>query len=464
MNKIFAVVAVLVCAGFCFGAVVFEDQFDTKDQWAKAYGNSIETLAGGQFIVDDTGSSWCFYKHDGAYQTFTYTVKINALTPHNALGMTFCWQSATFEGYVFALWNTDSVNQYYSLLKLVSNGTQSSTIPILNGWNSFINQRNNELMVSRSGSRIDLFCNGVWIDSVSDTSFSAGGSIGIVLGDGEKAGFDYARVTDAAVTGVPPEYFKSDFDGGMGGWRPYFETAGTVDAANGALRISEGTGAFNTIVITNGSYKNVPVRATVTRTGSDTEGFYGLLLMRMVFDRDSNPPQNYYDAFVYKINGEKKYVAYYLSTRDSVKYSVFPPSTAIHGTVDTLMITADYKFVVNGVTLPDIDFSALNFDFNAVGFIVDSSVTVEFDNFAAGDSTKPQTAALVPKSWKPYTSQRPRYELGGTGIICDIRGRVVARYTGDPHDSMRNLGAGRFLVIPSDENQRGILRTIIRVR
>ncbi|MBD3390956.1 MAG: hypothetical protein GF418_02835 [Chitinivibrionales bacterium] len=465
MKKLCTIIIVL--GSFCLiGAEeIFNESFDSDDAWVLAHGDVEKSISGGQLVVENTGSSWAFFKHDADISTFTYTVKINALTDHAALGITFCWQSSTFEGYVLALWNTDSVSQYYSLLKMTRQGQSSVTQPLLTGWNSFITKRSNELKVSKSGSRLDLFCNGVWIDSTSDTTFERG-SIGLVMGEGEKAGFDYAIVDNEYETGSPPRRFEDDFEQpGLGGWRVYFDNVRSVEASDGVMKVATGGDDHETKIITNGEYQNVPVQAVVTRTGGAEDGFYGLILMETVFEKDSVPPLSYYDSFVFKVNGDRNYAAYYLSTRDSIKYSVFPPHSSVHGTTDTLLVTEDYEFVVNGDTLPDIDFSPLNFEFNAVGFVVDSGVSVEFDNFAAGDTTEDPTPpiAVLPKSWRPPAGN-PAFELGGPGLIYDTRGRVVGRYNGSLKDSLRHLGAGRFFIVPKDRNGLGVQRAIINVR
>jgi|GEM_PF-3217819 len=458
-------ILILLAGSHGNAAVVFEGPFDSKTNWVKVTGDITESVSNGRYIVENTGASACLLKHDMTpLNTFTYSVKFTALGEHSFLGISFCVQASTMECYIFTLRNTAEYDQSYTIFKLTGSGGTYSTTVLKTGWNSFIDFRTNDVKVSKSGNRIDLFCNGIWLDSLSDNTFQSG-SVGLVIGAGESVAFDKATVTDQYMTGKPPEYFVDDFnDGALGGWDILFgESAGDVTIKNGALRISAGPNARDTKVITNGSYKNVPVRAVVTNVNGDTAGFYGLMLMKTGIDMTVSPPVNFYDAFVFKIDGNRQYVAYYLS-QDSIYYTVHPPNSAIHGTTDTLLITPDYQFVVNGVTLPDIDFSSLNFDFNAVGFIVDSSVTVDFDNFAAGDSTKPLTDALRPKNIRPAAAARPVYEIGGSGIIYDIRGRIVSRYNGDFMDSVRTLGSGRFFILPDNTEKNGITRAIVQIR
>ena len=83
MNRAFILAVAFGVVGHVGAADLFEDDFSSSTNWVKAYGDVSTSVSNGQFVVQNTGSNWAFFKHDASYSTFTYSVKLNALTPHS---------------------------------------------------------------------------------------------------------------------------------------------------------------------------------------------------------------------------------------------------------------------------------------------------------------------------------------------------------------------------------------------
>jgi hypothetical protein len=449
-------------------ATVFEDSFDdarqTRDNWIVAYGNPQDTtVESGQFVVRSSagdGASPTILTHDGAFDDFTYSVRLSSLTQeYGNVGILFSWQN-TFEGYMFIV----TSNKQFMLLKYEREGNTVSPKRLLLEWNSFIADTDNELTVSREGDQINLFCNGVLLASHQDTSFKQGG-VGLVVGANEAVAFEDAYVTDIPLPTTTKSYFSDNFeDGELFGWR-VFTNAGTIDEDGGALTIntSDAQGTGSTILFTDGSYRDVPVRAVVTRTSGSTEAFYGLILVQNeVSIADNSPVQSFDTSYVFQIRGDRNYGAYILLTNTQTSFSPLQ-SSAIRGNTDTLEITADYKFVVNGDTLPNVSFGHGQ-DFNGVGLVVDPGVNVTVDEFSVGDSTTNVTHFRdIAQSGR---RARPSYLLGGTGIIYDPRGRAIGQVKDGAKgaDSLRNLGAGLYFVIRKDGSTYLGRKAIVNVK
>ncbi len=435
---IFAVVILCACT-LAYSDILFEDPFDTKDNWAKANsGTCTENIGNGLFTIQAT--TFTEYKHSRTFQDFTYSMKIRfeSSLATQPVGILFCLQG-NLEGYMFSL----SANNQYNFGKFIG----TSYTGVIANWNSFIDATPNAfntLKVSKKGGELSFFCNDVFLEKITDAQFGSG-DIGFAVGQGEKGSFDHARVIDTAETGTPKTWFSDDFeDGDLRGWRRLTGDA-TATAENGVMKIPAGTGEYR--IYTNGSYRDMPC-TTIVEHKSGT-AFYGIVFMRI------QPGQNV-DGYFYLINNSKQFSVF--STSGPVN-----SNSNIHGTKDTLIVTKDYEFIVNDHLLDDTTFDA-GLDFNAVGVCVHAAVSVEFDNFRVGvnDGTP---IIYTPEVGPLYTNVKPSYLLGGTGIIYDIRGRKVASFRDGYKDKLNNLSAGSYyIVIPHGNKNHTIRRAIIKTQ
>ena len=444
-NRGIIVIVVLCVWSLVYSGTLFEDDFNDANNWVTMVGTPTITPGGGVVQVVSAANSQTILKNSTAFpEKFTYKVKctVNSFN-NNVAGIMFCVDAADIQGYVFYITNT----RQYTLVKCIKSGTTYSFETIIYGWNSFISPSDNELKVSKNGSEISLFCNGVLLLKLSNSVFSSG-AIGLYIGNGADVSFDHALVTDEYNAGQYVSGFKDTFeDNDIFGWAPLNNNPATVTCENGFLKISNVT--QNLVLFTSGIYKNEPCTTIVKYTGGDKIKKYGINYLVI-----ASPNIR---AYYFFINANRNYA---VSTGGS--YTLLGPSTFIHGTTDTLIVTNDYKFMVNGNILYDSVVDE-GLSFNAVGLSVDSGLTVEVDDFSAGN-------VIVPIIYNPsieplYSKVKASFLLGGSGIIYDIRGRKVATFQGGYKEKLRNLSSGSYYIVIPHKNKNNVIRqAIIKTR
>lgn len=451
MKNYYGIAALLIVCivSLIYSGVKFEDNFDTKDNWANivGQGNFTETVTNGKYTIKNTKNTdnFVIFKHSENFTDFTYAVMTNVSgTMNKGCAILFCLQSS-IAGYQFGIMG----NKQYYLGKWTTAGQSVTFSSIYANFNSFIYNSDNILKVSKKGSEISLFCNGILLTKITDSNYNSG-AIGIAVGGNETVNFDYAVVLDTAQVGVEPTWFIDNFDdANTNGWR-ILQGAGSVESGSGVLKVAPTT-ALNLYV--DGNYKVQPCTTIVTFT----EGNKGVLYGQAYFESTVSTSGITIKSYYFLINANKSYAL--MSTTGQ---STSGANSFIHGTTDTLIVDRDYGFTVNGHLLDDTTFSQ-GLNFNGVGLYVDAGIKVEFDKFSAG--TNPGTPII----YNPYNGKvakaKTSYLLGGAGIIYDIKGRNVATFQHGYKDKLRNLGAGRyFIVIPNNDKEYLIRQAIINAQ
>ncbi len=417
------------------GNVLFEDDFDTNDEWATLFGPVDEEIIDGHYVVEKNGNGFGVQKHSAVFSTFDYEVSLKPLSNNIwTTGVMFCWNDAS-GGYEFTINSLQS----FTLKKYVlgNDGIYHPEI-MTTGYSSFIGQsEENILAVSKKNGQIILACNDVLIFEGTDQSFESG-EIGLIVYGGSKISFDYVRVTDEESQAYQKDFFSDNFnDGDLLGWRKY-NTSGHLENTGNTLLLRGAENASRTLVYTDGKYRNAPVKVIVNREDGPADAFYGLALLSLEMERVNDTSWRHNQSGVYfQISGSRRY---------GVGKSSFFPATSshIHGTTDTLEITKEYRFVVNGDTLPGTDFGE-DLDFNAVGLVVDAGVTVSFDDFTAGEQNNTPIVNSYRNNGILPASNSPRRP---SGVVLDARGRIVASVNRSNFSRViKNLGTGTFFVI-----------------
>jgi hypothetical protein len=348
----------------------------------------------------------------------------------------------------------------YTLVKWLKTGpTEFKTTPISTDRCSFVNEDEaNVLTVVKNGSQISLFCNGVFLEKVTDTSFSSG-DIGITAARSEIVSFDHAILTDGISEGQPLTYFSDSFDDNkIRGWLFLAGSPNTVVEGQGALTIS--TGEVQTLLYTtNGNYESVPCTTVVSYTGGEKTSLYGIGFFEV------RPSSTSVNGYHFLINANRSYVVY--STADvSIENPVI--NTNIHGTTDTLIVTKEYDFYVNGVKMTHKPMTG-SFRFNGAGIYVRNlvsgkTVSVSYDNFRVGNFNG-IGIKQKPVAWNSSKTANA-YVLGGVGLIYDIRGRQVATIKNSMRveEQVKDLGAGSYVIITKGSKNHLLQRAIINVK
>ncbi|MBD3316401.1 MAG: hypothetical protein GF344_11495 [Chitinivibrionales bacterium] len=452
---------ILTLCALVVAGTLFEDNFNSDDNWVKVTGNIEQSLENGTYVIENNDTqNGGVLRNDNIFTDFTYSATFTCPTDRfSGTGILFCW-SDTYEGYMLTL----SSGKMYALHKWTQDGAGYVPTLIKLGWNSFINTSHNVLTVSKEGGTINLFCNNVFLASVIDSTYSSGRT-GLYVGPSDKASYDHALVTDSFQAGIAQNRFCDDFsDTPLVGWQ-LFTKGGTASIKDEALELSAIDAEGGAILLTHGSYRAAPVQVVVSRTEGD-DGFAGLILMKIDVTMSDQDPVRGYDAFVFATtakggNRDRFYAAHRQSTNSPYEFSP-RQSSHINGTTDTLEITATYDFVINGDTMPDVDFGE-GLDFNAIGLIADSGVIVTFDDFVAGESCS--TVVVSDRQIQLLRQSSPSFVLGGTGILYDPRGRRVGRY--EPRRigaSQARLAPGAYLAIPESGRGRRLRKAIIQVK
>jgi hypothetical protein len=440
MNKYLNIIAGVII-GFCavvHAGVLFEDPFNTADNWVKLLGSPTTSCSGGMFHVDAGAASAIFIHSQNFVDDFTYSVKLKITsTTGDPVGIIFCWQQSN-SGYVFYI----TGSKQYTLGKFVSGKFEA----IKHGLHSFSTNTDNIIKICKKSGEITLSCNGALFEKIANSDYT-GGSIGLFMNANVKVSFDHALVTDEYEDIKPVTYFKDEFgDNDINGWGVITGSAG-IASGGGVLKISNVTSG-RLVLFTSGEYKNEPCTTVVTYKGGDPNKIYGITYYVMAIG--ANIPTYYF-----VINASRQFA---VITGGS--YTLTPHS-AIYGTTDTLIVTKEYDFMVNGTVIGSAPDQGLVF--NATGISADSSLSLEFDNFIAG------TNIIVPIVYNPNINPSSKiqknYILGGLGLIYDIRGRQVASFAeGEYKEKVKNLSSGPYYVIMKGKKDHIIRRAIVKIK
>ena len=350
----------------------------------------------------------------------------------------FCWQN-DFQGYAFFI----TANKEYIFGKWVKTSATTSDFKTIEGFYfTHIYEKDNLLKVSKKGNDFYLYCNNIFISKVSDTQF-AKGSIGLYVGKSEKINFDHATLKDQPETSNPPSYFSDTFDKtNLDGWRK-LNGSGTVSVNSGNLQLTDIDTTLR--LYTNNNFKNAPCTTIVTYRDGSKDAYYGINFMLI------KPNATSYPTYSFIINANKNFAV--------TQTSSFTPKAhqKINGTSDTLIITAQYHFVINGEVVDKQSIKDEGLQFNALGLMVQPNVAIDVTIFTAGVKSTP---IIVQKNTLPLLNQ-PSYFLGGMGIIYDPKGRKVATFQNRYQDKLKDLSAGPYIIIFKNNKDFLIRRAIV---
>ncbi|MCL2688740.1 MAG: hypothetical protein FWE57_02680 [Chitinispirillia bacterium] len=435
---------VLMTSVIVSAAVIFEDDFSSQavsdGKWLfnlSSVPAATVAVAGGSCTITNNSQFTALYSHPFSGtkpDVFTISFVIKSADVNAEAGLLFC-RGNNFEGYFITLTNEDVI---------VFRMEGTSVVNIFQARSRFIESSNNEIKVSKKGSQFNVFVNGGFIGTFTDSRY-ASGDIGLLVHDGASAVFGAVTVTNE-FTDASRTSFQDNFDGAdlKREWRLSSNGAPEVKVENGKLRISTvptGTSWVFVDLDVNGFTAKVEVSHV---SGSNVQP-YGIVLIGENPSAGGNTPMVHFG-----ITGERKY---WIVT-SGIAEAVTPkdPLLGIKGSsgdrTDILEVkkaagSNTYEFLVNGNVLVD-DYPAAPFKIVAIGIFCYSELQVTFAEFSAAD---PNPTSII--TWKP--SQRPavgsnKHFLPNNGqVFYDLRGRK--RYTaGQTHSrGARAQSAGMYL-------------------
>ena len=422
---------IAVCIWSAFGkSVIFEDNFDNDGKWVTAGGDQTQytgKVEKGIYTVEPAANKNAYLKHvltdDQRVSEFTYSVKFSSLSKGgDGCGLLFCWQK-DFQGYTFYI----NEQKQYIFGKWIKKSATEIELQILEAYFfSHIKENENILKVSKKDNKFSLYCNGIFIYTVSDSQFSTG-DIGLYIGQGEKIGFDHASLTNTPELDDPYISFTDSFDNNdLDGWIT-LSGSGSIKTESGKLKISATDEPV--LFYTNGKYYKAPCTTIVTYKEGDKKSFYGIgyALMR---------PNVTITPYAFLINANR----YFAVLSDNI----YQPQAhqAITGKTDTLIVNSQYHFIINGQVVDNKTVRDKGAEFNAIGYYIQNNVSVEFDIFKTGYGITP-----IIESKSSVLFNKPSFFLGGMGIIYDPKGRKVATFNNKYYDKLKTLSSGPYIII-----------------
>lgn len=418
---------------------VYEDSFDGSLKWVEITQTSTsKDNSSGKLHVNNSKQSLAILKHDDAninsLTEFTYSVDIEKSNNEvSSSGIFFCFNisNSGIGGYQFYI-KEDGVLGFVKW-----EGSSPTNMNLGDGKTSFRDKEKVKLTVSKNGNDMYFFCDDEFVGTINDASFPSG-EICLTVGSGEELYFDNVLVTNQSVTGSPRTGFVDDFSSIdlRKGWQVYYG-GGSYSKEDGSITISDDIQLWTT-----GDYDAVACTMVVSYASGDSMGFYGINLIGL----NEKPSRTF-------VINAKRYFGVYSGTGKAGQNS------NITGTDDTIIVTEDHHLIVNGAVLDDTTFTTGD-QFRGVALYAAAGVTASVKSIKIGNDTS------IPISHNnlKFNNNSKEYEIGGTGIIYDIRGRKVAQFEqSDYQNKLQSLGTGQFFVI-SKNKQHSIKRAIINVK
>jgi hypothetical protein len=397
---------------------------------------------GAATIVNSDAEYMWYISHSMATKYSNFTLSATVTFPANAasgVGVICC--------------KTDSgaiIVQLGTLQNLnVTQFTAKEQKTLLDVYNSFVTTTSNVITVSKRESTFNFFCNGNFLGSatVTDSRFTAGGDIGMMLADKTSATFDDFVMTDDFKTGSNRTCYSDDFNrADMTGWYIYTVT-GTAQPSGGQMVMTNTDGVLSSLLFTHGDYTKASLKTVAEfRSG---KGVYGCMFVYT----EPTAEGNRYKTYSFLVDSTQRYG---ISHPDSSMIKVNVPKSYVHGstgskkdTLEILRFGGRYQFKINGNVAEDalpIPSKAPD----AVGFYVGPKTSVAFDMFSAGGDSSGAFCPVNPTSGKQAMQFAPLLRVPSGGVIAlDALGRINKRFSGNYSAELVRGASGVVFLKPS---------------
>jgi hypothetical protein len=420
-------VVALLSASTAFAAFSdnFNDPASSNSNWMASTEKVTRTFENGAMTVTNTDTSYAnmmYHTFSAAdkRELFTLSAKITLKPGARSAGFLCCLSiGSKVTGYNVSFGPDGAV----SVDKV---GSSAATTQLVLQRSAYLVAGTNELKISRKEGKFNLFCNGHFTATFTDTEFKSG-DLGLLVDAKSAAVFDDVVMTDVFTEGAAPTCFADDFnDGNLLGWSNFGSEAAVIKVADGALRI---TTAGNQDV-----YEEVAIglsqfvmKAVVSLHRGGIGKTYGL------FIRGTAPESIPLAGFV--VTGGRMYGAfisgksYQLQSSSKVKGAPFvlaPGDTTFYK--DTLQVikrqgTPEYLFVVNNDTLSRL--AGVDFAVTGVGIFCSDSLDVVFDDFIAAEGTT-GACPVLPSTFSRIHPAKPGVGIAGADMrVFDLSGRLM---------------------------------------
>jgi hypothetical protein len=414
-----------MCAGIVLvmGAVFgeeFSDDFSagtSNTHWVKSSDSvSIQFVNGGCSLTnkDATYTGFALHTLTSKPSTFTLSGKITlASGTEQAAGFVCCLASSGMAtGYYVSIVRNEGI----SVNKMGTSGTSSN---LVNKSSAYLTNGTNELKISKKESTFNVFCNGKFVATFTDSD-QPSGNIALLVSPKTTAVFDDIVLTETFEEGSLPTCFGDNFDDGdLIGWTHFGSENVVVQNVDGAMRIATATGQ-NIYQLIDLPLENFVLRTVVSHRGGSTVNMYGLFLCGA---GESTIP-----IAGFGIDGGKNYAVFtagqniQLIQSSKVKGAAYVSGTDTTFYYDTLEVikrtgSQEYLFVINTDTLSR--FTGVNFAITGAGIFCLDSIIITADNFVVAE---------------------------GTNAICPIK-NVIRKRTGTCSPVISEVNEGEFDIL-----------------
>lgn len=391
----------------------FTDNLASHRLWETSNSYLTATVGGGSNVLANTSTQGVAeYVHEfdaPKPSTFTVTYVQKAITPQNARAGVFFCRSAGLNGYQLFRHDEDMI----VVLKYVS-GSGSN---IFQARSFDLKPGDNEYKISKRGSDFNIFVNGAYLGSFTDSQY-ASGDLSFLIPPGATSTIGKITVTDQFEEGSERSSFTDNFDGnGLKYWDLSLKM-GTVSVveADGMMKMTTGAGSVSwAYVDLKADYFTVTAEAQYL-SGAETE-FYGIVLVG-----ETPPGGGIVPMLSFGIRADSRY-AVWTSSEDSLQIG---RDNIIWGKLarDTIMVrklqgsSEGFELLVNGKRL-NHERSGVDFKVVGIGLFAYNNMQIGFDNFSAareGVSTSIKDRPSV--SRRPVAAGRSQ-----NPVFYDIKGR-----------------------------------------
>jgi len=422
-----AALAMFIAAGVAGAAVIFVDDFTdpvaSHLRWLKSLPDDMlsATVDGGSLtLTNNSAYVGDYYGSLGNSKpsVLTVSVVLKSISADGHAGVMFCRGDGP-EGYLLTVYEGEV--GVFKFTKTSNGGVSYSSIRLESSFD--LNHSSDTLMASKNGSTINVFVNGVFQFSISDTQF-ASGDVSLYVSPQANAVFGPVRVTDEFIEGGQSTEFSDNFSSSeLRYWQYPNSTVPVANVVDGRLVVNPGAGSATWIYV-DLNITDFSVKVDVNHVSGTTGEPYGIVL---VGERTGGA----LSMVNFAIRGDRRYTIW--DSNDNEYISV--PSTAIKGSagdlgvvfIDTLEVrkmpgSNQYDFLANGTLLAS--YPVVNFKIASIGLFCYSAQTVSFDNFAAKKEVDPSSIkhGVTKISRRPAGAKRP-----ASTVFYDLRGRK--RYT-----------------------------------
>ncbi|MDG5817043.1 hypothetical protein QA601_18240 [Chitinispirillales bacterium ANBcel5] len=411
------IIGILIVAFSSYGIDDFSDPGESNIKWVNSNDFISTSFSGGQCKITNTepsGEIFGYIRHSISGtkpSTFTISTEVVSSSSSNLGGIVFCLQPGQgFEGYALYIDNGNIV-----VLKFLEN---SGSEIVFNALSSYLKPENNEIVISKDGSLFNIFINGEFEGTFTDSQYSTG-DIGLFSPGNSEVVYQYVTMENTFRPHEPISYFYDNFESGkLPGWVKHGEADVRVD--DGQLKVNTLDDTNATLYYRNITVENFVAAVEVSHRGGANNSSYGLLLLGEEKD------------ILFPIVGGRLYSAGFLgelldySSSQVIRGAPYDDGGSYYYYTDTLMIqkeegSQEYKFMVNGQHLTS--FTTTDFDVTGVGLFIGHDLELYFDNFGVAEGNE----------LNPPVSITRRRISGRGGVIrgnqpsatFDLRGRRI---------------------------------------